>query len=116
MGFAQRSRSCDRVTKGQVWQKCGKEGYPARGWMWLEIGQNFCRLLKFMIPHRATVLARGAGTLPEYRRKERPPGIFHLHERGAGWSRTWCCTRKFKKSGTVAKMPKAAPSPCNTEP
>jgi hypothetical protein len=32
-------------------------------------------------------LPRAAGTLLECRRKERPPGVFHLHERGAGWSR-----------------------------
>jgi len=38
-------------------------------------------------------LARAAGTLPECRRKERPPGVFHLHERGAGWSRTRTRTR-----------------------
>src|SRR5262249_13256311 len=30
------------------------------------------------------LLARAAGTLPECRRKERPPGVFHLHERGGG--------------------------------
>jgi alpha-beta hydrolase superfamily lysophospholipase len=29
-----------------------------------------------------------AGTPPEAGGKKRPPGCFHLHERGAGWSRT----------------------------
>src|SRR5215813_13312818 len=70
--------------EGQVWQKCGKEGCPARGWMWLEI---WVKLLQTEIRDSAPSNRncwRAARTLPECRRKERPPGVFHLHERGRG--------------------------------
>jgi hypothetical protein len=80
-GICRRSRAVDRVPEGQVWQKCGKEGHPARGWMWLEI----CRL----IPHRATetVGARrwNAAGMPT---KRKTPRCFSSARKGAGWSRT----------------------------
>jgi hypothetical protein len=49
-----------------VWQKCGKEGYPARGWMWLEIWPKL--LLKFgprppFEGEHARILKNGAATI-----------------------------------------------------
>jgi hypothetical protein len=76
--------ACDRVTAGQVWQKCGKEGYPARGWMWLEIW------VKLLQTDSAPSNRNSWRAPPERCRhaggEKDPRGIFHLHERGAGWS------------------------------
>jgi hypothetical protein len=84
-----------------------------------DMGQNFCRL-KFVIPHRATgtVGARRrnaagmpaerktpAGTPPEAGGKKDPPGVFHLHERGAGWSRTGPAHVPFPKSSIGGPAP-----------
>src|SRR5262245_48943324 len=51
------------------------------------------------------LLARAAGTLLECRRKERPPGVFHVHERGAGWSRTGPAHVPFPKSSIGGPAP-----------
>ena len=52
-----------------------------------------------VIPHRAneTVGAHRRNG-PECRRKKDPPGVFHLHERGAGWSRTGPAHVPFPKT------------------
>ena len=97
--LSRRSRAWDRVTEGQVWQKCGKEGYPGAR---LEM-EVWAKLLQ--TDSAPSTLARAAGTLPECRRKERPPGIFHLHERGAGWSRTGPAHVPFPKSSIGGPAP-----------
>jgi hypothetical protein len=65
-------------------------------------GQNFCRL----IPHRATgtvgARRRNAAGMPAERKT---PGVFHLHERGAGWSRTGPAHVPFPKSSIGGPAP-----------
>src|SRR5262249_3553686 len=91
--------------EGQVWQKCGKEGCPARGWRWLEV---WLKLLQTEIRDSAPSNRncwRAARTLPECRRKERPPGVFHLHERGRGGAEPGPAHVPFPKSSIGGPAP-----------
>src|SRR5262249_3314070 len=79
-----------RKPDSQMWQKCGSPG------------------MKLITSRRSTdpmiYRARRMPRLETRPSGRTPGGIFHLHERAAGWSRTSMCARTPKKSARIASV------------